>query len=357
MVFDQMKSELLMQRKAVSLISGGLDSMLATRTIIEQGIHVEGINFYTGFCVEGHTHAIRKQNQNKKKRNNALWVAEQLGIKLHIIDIVEEYKDIVINPKHGYGQNLNPCLDCKVFMVSKARQWMQENKFDFIITGEVVGQRPMSQRKNTMPIVSRRSGADDLLLRPLCAQNMNATLPEKEGWVDRSALFGFSGRSRKPQMQLAEMYNIEDYSQPSGGCCFLTDASYSKKLQDMWNHRGSKSYELDDIMLLKVGRHIRPSTNFKLIIGREEGENNFLHGYRKQFSHMFATSHTGPLVLIEGELLTEQDSLLAARITARFGHGKNADEVRVSLVQTGREETYFTVKPMPSEGILQGWYV
>ncbi len=346
-----------MQRKAVSLISGGLDSMLATRAIIEQGVHVEGINFYTGFCVEGHTHAIRKQDQNKKKRNNALWVAEQLGIKLHIIDIIEEYKDIVINPKHGYGQNLNPCLDCKVFMVAKAKQWMQENGFDFIITGEVIGQRPMSQRKNTMPIVSRNSGAHDLLLRPLCAQNMNETLPEREGWVDRTALFGFNGRSRKPQMQLAKQYGIEEYAQPAGGCCFLTDASYSKKLQDMWNHRGNKSYQLDDIMLLKVGRHIRPNTDFKLIIGREEGENNFLQGYRKQFSHLFSTSHTGPLVLVEGDLSTDQDRELAAKITARFGHGKNAEEVNITLVTQQGDESALSVKPLAADEILQEWYV
>ena len=143
-----------MTRKAVALISGGLDSLLAAKVIQQQGVHVEGINFFTGFCVEGHTHAIRKKDKAKPKRNNALWVAEQLGIKLHIVDIVEEYKDVVINPKHGYGANLNPCLDCKIFMVQKAHEWLQQKGFDFIITGEVIGQRPMSQRKETMPIIS-----------------------------------------------------------------------------------------------------------------------------------------------------------------------------------------------------------
>ncbi|MBT4078502.1 MAG: tRNA (5-methylaminomethyl-2-thiouridylate)-methyltransferase, partial [Gammaproteobacteria bacterium] len=161
-----------MTRKAAALISGGLDSLLAAKAIQQQGIHVEGINFFTGFCVEGHTHAIRKKDKAKPKRNNALWVAEQLGIKLHIIDIVEEYKDVVINPKHGYGANLNPCLDCKIFMVQKAHEWIQKKGFDFLITGEVIGQRPMSQRKETMPIISNESGADDLLLRPLCAKNL-----------------------------------------------------------------------------------------------------------------------------------------------------------------------------------------
>ena len=189
------------QRKAVALISGGLDSMLATRTIQNQGIHVEGINFFTGFCVEGHTHAIRKSHASKPKRNNALWVAEQLGIQLHIIDIVEEYKQVLLNPKHGYGQNLNPCLDCKVFMVGKAREWMEENGFDFIITGEVIGQRPKSQRAFTMPIIARESQAEDRLLRPLCAKHLLPTLPEREGWIDRDKLHDFSGRSRKPPLQ------------------------------------------------------------------------------------------------------------------------------------------------------------
>jgi tRNA U34 2-thiouridine synthase MnmA/TrmU len=195
------------QHKAVALISGGLDSMLAVRVMQEQGIEVEGINFFTGFCVEGHTHAIRNKDKKKEKRNNALWVAEQLGIKLHIVDVIEEYKDVLLNPKHGYGANMNPCLDCKIFMVNKAVEWVQENHkdgFDFIITGEVIGQRPMSQRKDTMPVVARESGADDILLRPLCAKNLPATKPELEGWVDREKLYDFSGRNRKPQMALAK---------------------------------------------------------------------------------------------------------------------------------------------------------
>ncbi len=196
------------QAKAVALISGGLDSLLAARVVMEQGVHVEGINFYTGFCVEGHTHAIRKKDRQRPKRNNALWSAEQLGIRLHIVDIIEEYQDVVINPKHGYGSNLNPCLDCKVFMVNKAREWIDANGFDFIITGEVVGQRPMSQRKDTMPVIARDSGAGERLVRPLCARNLPATLPEKEGWLDRERLYGFNGRSRKPQMALAKAVRI-----------------------------------------------------------------------------------------------------------------------------------------------------
>ncbi len=344
------------QRKAVSLISGGLDSMLATRAIMEQGIHVEGINFFTGFCVEGHTHAIRKKDKAKPKRNNALWVAEQLGIKLHIVDVIEPYKDVLLNPKHGYGANMNPCLDCKCFMVGKALEWIKENDFDFIITGEVVGQRPKSQRAETMPVIQEESGAGDLLVRPLCAKKLPPTLPEREGWLDREKLFEFSGRTRKPQMALAEEYNFTDYATPAGGCCFLTDEVYSRKLVDMWQARSDRDYELDDIMLLKVGRHIRPRPHFKLIVGREEGENKFLEGYRKIFTHLRSTSHTGPLVLIDGKL-GDDDLELAAQITARFGGGKTAEQVDIEATFTDGNTKALTVSPISPAKMDPTWYI
>jgi len=342
------------RRKAVALISGGLDSLLAAKVIQEQGILVEGINFFTGFCVEGHTHAIRKRDRARPKRNNALWVAEQLGIKLHIVDIVEEYKEVLFNPRHGYGANLNPCLDCKIFMVKKAHEWIQTHGFDFIITGEVVGQRPKSQRKDTMPVVARESGADDLLLRPLCAKNLPPTLPEREGWVDREALHDFSGRSRKPQMALAKHFGFEDYAQPAGGCCFLTDAQYSVKLTDLWQARGEKRYELDDIMLLKVGRHIRPQPYFKVIIAREEGEVNYLKGYRSQYLSLAPVSHTGPLALIDGAALDE-DLHLAARLVARYSKGRNESEVEVEVRQPEGAVHTLKVVPMPPHEIPAEW--
>jgi len=344
-----------MTRKAVALISGGLDSLLAAKLIQEQGIQVEGINFFTGFCVEGHTHAIRKKDRVRLKRNNALWVAEQLGIKLHIIDIVEEYKDVVINPKHGYGANLNPCLDCKIFMVQKAHDWMQQHHFDFIITGEVMGQRPMSQRKKTLPVVSVESGANDLLLRPLCAKNLPETRPEKEGWVAREKLHGITGRSRKQQMALAQQFGFEDYAQPAGGCCFLTDQNYAVKLQDLWDNRGHKRYELDDIMLLKVGRHIRPSKAFKLIIAREEGETRFLSGYKKQFQSIKTVSHAGPLTLVEGEKLDAQQIELACAITARFSKGRDAESVEMVFSDRNQGSQQVHIKPLAD--IRQDWYI
>jgi len=341
------------QPRAVALISGGLDSMLAARVISDQGVHVEGLNFFTGFCVEGHTHAIRNRDRKRAKRNNALWVAEQLGIKLHIIDVIEEYKEVVINPKHGYGANMNPCLDCKSFMVGKAREWMTAHGFDFIITGEVVGQRPMSQRRSTFPVVQRESGAGDRLLRPLCAKRQAPTLPERCGWVDRKALFDFSGRSRKPQMALAASLGIEEYAQPAGGCCFLTDSAYSRKLRDLWQSRGNKRYELDDIMLLKVGRHIRPKPNFKLIVARDAGETHYLQGYRSRFNHLTMTSHSGPLTLLEGEM-TADDVELAARIAARYGQGRDAGSVEFDAVVGGLSRV-LAVQPIEPEKVRPEW--
>ena len=342
--------------KAVALISGGLDSMLAARLVLGQGVHVEGINFFTGFCVEGHTHAIRKKDRQRPKRNNALWVAEQLDIKLHFIDVVEEYKDVVINPQHGYGSNLNPCLDCKTFMVAKAHDWMLAKGFDFIITGEVLNQRPMSQRRECMPIVASESGAGDRLLRPLCAKHLPPTFAEREGWVDRERLLAFHGRSRKPQLELAVSFGIEDYAQPAGGCCFLTDESYSRKLTDLWRARGDRKYELDDIMLLKVGRHIRPRSNFKLIIGREEGENNFLEGYRRQFTNIRTVSHMGPLTLVDGEI-DDDDIVLAARLTARFSQGRQAKSVRVEVISQDGSSRRMDVAPLSSAEVSPDWYV
>jgi len=338
--------------------------MLAVKVMQEQGIEVEGVNFYTGFCVEGHTHAIREKDKHKEKRNNALWVAERLGIKLHIIDISEEYKDVVLNPKHGYGSNMNPCLDCKIFMVgkanlmlNKARELAADKGFDFIVTGEVMGQRPKSQRKQTLPMIGRESGAEDRLLRPLCAKHMPETLPEREGWVDRERLYDFHGRNRKPQMALAKQFGLDDYAQPAGGCCFLTDEGYSRKLVDLWQARDKRDYELDDIMLLKVGRHVRPRSHFKLIIGREAGENEFLEGYRYMFTSLHTVSHRGPLALIDGTLESAEDEQLAAAVVARYSQGRNAEAVTLELRRPDGVARQLTVAPLPFDAVQPEWHV
>ena len=346
------------QRRAVALISGGLDSMLAAKVIIDQGIQVEGVNFFTGFCVEGHTSAIRQRKTQEHRPHNALWVAEQLGIKLQIVDVIEEYKDIVLNPKHGYGANLNPCLDCKIFMVNKALglSVLERGEFDFIITGEVIGQRPKSQRKDTMPLIARESEADDLLLRPLSAKLLPPTLPEREGWIDRSNLYAFHGRNRTPQIELAKSFGFSEWAQPAGGCCFLTDRQYSRKLADLWDYRKSRDYDFDDIMLLKVGRHIRPNSNFKLIIAREDGENRYLSGYQRRFISVYSSHHKGPLGLIDG-IPKDDDLTLAARIVARYGQGRESSHVEVTIEHPDGTKNSQVVKPLPSSELVAEWHV
>jgi tRNA U34 2-thiouridine synthase MnmA/TrmU len=182
------------------------------------------------------------------------------------------------------------------------------------------------------------------------------TLPEREGWVDREKLHDLSGRTRKPQMAMAGQMGFEDYAQPAGGCCFLTDEQYSKKFVDLWEARGDRDYELDDIMLLKVGRHIRPAKHYKLIVGREEGENNFLSGYRKQFASIKTVSHAGPLVLVDGKP-TDDDLEFAARIAARYSQGRMADKVTVEITNTQGVSRQIDVEPLEPNQIPEDWHV
>ncbi len=242
-------------------------------------------------------------------------------------------------------------------MLNKARELAGDRGFDFIVTGEVIGQRPKSQRRETMPIISQESGADDRLLRPLCAQNLPATLPEREGWVNRDELYDFSGRNRKPQMALAKKFGLEDFAQPAGGCCFLTDESYSNKLADLWKARNERRYELDDIMLLKVGRHLRPQPHYKLIISREEGENRFLEGYRYMFTSITTVSCPGPLALVDGAFENEADLEQAAAVVARYSKGRVLDEVTLEVRQPDGVARQVTVKPALPDEVPATWNV
>jgi tRNA U34 2-thiouridine synthase MnmA/TrmU len=241
-------------------------------------------------------------------------------------------------------------------MVKKAHEWIEENGFDFIVTGEVVGQRPKSQRRETMPIVEKESGANDLLVRPLCAKHLEPTLPEQEGWIDREKLLDFHGRDRKPQLALAEKFQLEDFAQPAGGCCVLTDASYSQRLEDMWAYRGTREYTMDDIIILKAGRHIRPSPKYKLIVGRDMGENNFLTGFRRDFVSMSAKDHRGPLVLIDGEM-TDEEIPFAASILARFTDGKHESQISIEVRNKAGACKTVEVAPMKLEEVKKEWYV
>ncbi|MBF0096840.1 MAG: tRNA (5-methylaminomethyl-2-thiouridylate)-methyltransferase [Magnetococcales bacterium] len=341
---------------ALGLLSGGLDSMLAARLLMDQGIHVACVNFHTGFCIQGHTSAMRNPEPNAKPpRHDALHAAQLLGIKLHMVDIAEDYVRIVTDPKHGYGSNLNPCLDCKIFMVRKAWQLKEALGFHFLFTGEVIGQRPMSQRRENLPHIERAAGVEGWLLRPLCAQRLKSTEPEKLGWVDRKQLKGFHGRGRRAQMELAQQMGLLDYPSPAGGCCFLTDANYSRKLQDLWHSRGERQYTMDDILLLKAGRHLRPAPHFKVIVGRDETENNFLSGFRAQRWLLQAEGIPGPVMLVEGTP-SDSDLTLACRLTARFGQGRHSPQVTIRIAHQG-QEALRQVAPLPAEEIPESWYI
>ncbi|MBF0427503.1 MAG: tRNA (5-methylaminomethyl-2-thiouridylate)-methyltransferase [Magnetococcales bacterium] len=342
--------------RALGLLSGGLDSTLAVKLLLDQGIEVECVNFHTGFCIQSHTGAMRNPKPGASPpRHDALFAAGNLGIRLHMVDIAEDYVRIVTNPKYGYGKNLNPCLDCKIFMVHKAMEMKESMGFHFLFTGEVLGQRPMSQRRDTLPKIDRESGAGGWLLRPLTALRMPPTEPEKRGWVDRSRLMGFSGRNRKPQMALAAQLGIREYPSPAGGCCFLTDENYARKLQDLWQFRGSREYTMDDILLLKAGRHLRPAPHFKLVIGRDEAENHFLSGFVAGRVLVRFRDMPGPVTLVEGTPSTD-DLTLACRVAARFGKGRELSQVAMLLETNGQQEVR-EVTPMAAHEISQEWYV
>jgi len=204
--------------------------------------------------------------------------------------------------------------------------------------------------------VQEESGADDLLLRPLCAKHLPPSKAEKEGWVDREQLLDFSGRTRKPQMALAKEYGFEDYATPAGGCCFLTDKQYSDKLVDMWQARGNRDYQLDDLMMLKVGRHIRPNQRFKMIIAREEGEVKFLEGYRNQYANLYPVSCNGPIALIDGEP-NQEDLKIAAQVLARYSQGREENSVDVEVKLSAGVTQQLSVKPFGVDEIPKNWFV
>jgi tRNA U34 2-thiouridine synthase MnmA/TrmU len=342
------------RRKALALVSGGLDSTLALALIREQGIEVEGLNFSTGFCFTDHHRAMNSPDH--KLRNEALRAGADLKIPVTVVDISEKYfDDVLMTPKHGYGANMNPCLDCRSYMLSRARECMEEFGADFVFTGEVLGQRPKSQHRTALGLVAKESGLEDRLLRPLSAKLLPPTLAEREGWVDREKLLGISGRSRK--IQIAEAgkrgLDVDDIPQPAGGCCFLTDEAYARKLKDWIGHQEQPRHDAEAFVLLKVGRHLRLNEEVKVVVGRDEAENSFLSRYRRGRWVFWAPDVTGPTVLVESsrDLRWEEIEQVAA-ITARYGHGR--DQPALTLCYTAPpegEEAFPMVDSRPVERV------
>ncbi len=311
--------------KALSLFSGGLDSILSVKLIMEQGIEIIALHFDTGFG--GYKHQEKLEYLQK--------ITSQIGVKLEIIDIKEQFvKDILFNPKYGYGKNFNPCIDCHANMFSWALKLLDKYGASFVISGEVVGQRPMSQRFDALKKVSDLAGSEDLILRPLSAKLLPPTLPEREGWVERNKLLDIQGRSRKVQMELAKEWGITQYETPAGGC-LLTDPHFGKKMKDIAKFDIS-GFDITDIPLLKTGRHFRLPDGAKLIIGREEKENNFLlKAKTDKYLKITLLDIIGPDGLIY-KTATDQEIMLAARIILTYAKHPYAEkEYKVEIENYG----------------------
>jgi len=326
--------------KAVTLLSGGLDSTLAAKVVMEQGIELEALNFMTLFCTCTHRGATCLASQK---------AVETLGIPLRVFNVSEEYLSVVKDPRHGYGRNMNPCIDCRIFMLKKAKAYMQDSGAAFIVTGEVLGQRPMSQRKDAMRLIEKEAELEGFILRPLSAHGLPMTIPEKEGWVDRERLLKFQGRSRKPQIKLAEHYGIRDYPCPAGGC-LLTDPGFAKRMKDLMLHK--PDFSLNDVHLLKVGRHFRLSDGVKLVVGRNEEENQKIETFAHDGDILFKVSgFPGPLSLLRGKV-NEGDIEKAAAVTAHYSKAKDLGNAEVTCkgVDEGDHRT-LSASPVPRREI------
>lgn len=321
---------------ALGLCSGGLDSILAALVLKKQGICVEWICFETPFF----------SSDKAKKASLAT------GIPVTIKNITDIYLQMLRNPNCGYGKNMNPCMDCHALMFRLAGELMSERKAHFLFSGEVLGQRPMSQTKNSLKYVEKHSGMQGYILRPLSARNLDETIPEKKGWVDREKLLDISGRGRKRQIKMAMDFGIADYPAPAGGC-LLTDTAYCRRLKDLLDHK--KDVTANEIMLLKFGRHFRTVKGTKIIVGRTEQDNENIYMYHDPTTDSILTmsDYPGPIVLVSGDAKSGE-LYLAAAICA--GYGKTPEQFSVEVAAVGKQGTeilrVLPVKPSEIKHLL-----
>jgi len=321
-----------MNNKAVALFSGGLDSILAIKIMLEQGIEIKALHFSSAFC----------DSKSKSEHKYLAKSTDYLKVPVEVMEITEEFMDIIKNPRYGRGSNMNPCIDCRIFTFKKARAYMEDIGASFIVTGEVVGERPMSQTRHAISLIEKKSGLDGLIVRPLSAKLLEPSLPEVSGIVMREKLFDIQGRRRDIQISLAERFNIKEYPNPAGGC-LLTDKRFSDKLKDLLSH-GAYNHP-EDIEILKTGRHFKISDCAKLIVGRDEKENNALIGFARPGDHVFDVINIpSPIALARGNM-NNKDRCLAASIVARYSDAStNKIEVSYKIIPS---EVIFnlTVKP------------
>ncbi len=303
------------KRKAISLLSGGLDSALATRIVLDQGISILGLHLRSPFSCD----------------KEITTLAESLGIPLRIVEKGSAYLDLVRNPKYGYGKNMNPCIDCRIYMFQLAHIVMEEIGADFIITGEVLGQRPMSQRREAMELIDHDSQMEELILRPLSAKNMPLTRPEKEGWVDREKLLGIAGRGRGEQLALADTLHLSGYSAPAGGC-LLTDPNFSEKLSLFFKTRTTPT--VAEARLLRYGRFHQINRETFVLLGRNKEENERLENLSREEVDcgrltFFKPVFPGPVAVLSGArssaALNEVGRLIVRYSKLRFDGEKRID--------------------------------
>ena len=326
------------QMKAIALLSGGLDSRLAVKMVQQQGIEVIALNFTTPFC-----NCTAKGSCKMEARK----ASEEFGIALHVVPLFEEFMEVVKHPKHGYGSGMNPCLDCRILMFKMAGEHMRANGASFIVTGEVLGERPMSQRLDAIRIIESESGMAGFIVRPLSARLFEPSIPEQKGWVDRTAFLSISGRSRKPQIKLAEELDIGDYPCPAGGC-LLTDKVFAARLRGLLKDHPDPTK--NDVLLCKVGRHFAGPSGSRIVIGRNEGENLRVEQLSVPGDRLLtAVDCVGPTVLIRGESVTDTDLEMAAQLTA--GYSKGREELRLDVkckIVGDASETIMNVSPHES---------
>lgn len=334
-----------MKRKAVALLSGGLDSTLAVKMMLDMGIDVEALNFTSPFCT--------CTGKNSGCKSEAVRVAQEFNIPIKVVHKGLDYLEIVRNPRHGYGKGVNPCVDCRIYLLRKAKEYMQESGADFIITGEVLGQRPMSQRRDTMRVIERESGLEGLLLRPLSAQHFEPTIPELEGWVDREKLLAIKGRSRKDQFQLADELDVKNYPCPAGGC-LLTELSFVPKVRDIFDH--SDELNQRDFRMLKMGRHFRIGKRTKVIIGRDENDNRILETAiqpgETRITWLDGNTPLGAVMGVQDETCLD----LAARILLRYTKAEAGMDCRIK-VQHDDNERILTISNSMDEAAVSSYIV
>jgi len=330
--------------KAIALYSGGLDSTLAILVMQKQGIEVTAVTFLNHFGCD-----ISDRSSCSK---DPFAASLKFGFKVKLSHLSDKFMEIVKNPKHGHGKNMNPCVDCRILMLREAKELMQMTGADFIITGEVLGQRPMSQRRDCFPLVDREADVKGLVLRPLSAKHLKKTIPEEQGLVDREQLYGFTGRSRKPQMALAAELGLMEYPAPAGGC-LLTDPIYSSRLKDLLFHTPNPDYK--DINFLRVGRHFRLSSDCKIVVGRNHAENESIKAFAGVEDPLLRViGHGSPFAVILGRVTDEAVSV-AASLCGRYSDGKHLPEVNVLMTRSD-EKTSLTVRPA-NEGMIEKYRI